>query len=204
MLKILMSLLTIVLVSASAIGATRAYFTDSETSSGNTFSVGTLNVVIDGDGSSSSPYFNVSNMKPGDSAYSCLQVKNDGSVGMLFRAYVADVTDSLNLASQLDVTVTLRPPACDIPSEYNAYGPVNLPIWSGKLADLINNGSLLNNISAAFNSDGILEPDYAAVYGVNVSMPEETGNTYQGAVFTGSLKVDATQFANQEESSVQW
>ena len=38
--KILLSLLTISLVSVVAVGATRAYFSDNETSTGNSFTAG--------------------------------------------------------------------------------------------------------------------------------------------------------------------
>jgi spore coat-associated protein N len=48
MKKILLSLLTIALVSAVAVGATRAYFSDTETSAGNTITAGTLDLKVGG------------------------------------------------------------------------------------------------------------------------------------------------------------
>ena len=47
MQKILLSLLTVGLVASVAFGATRAYFSDSETSTGNTFAAGTINLKVD-------------------------------------------------------------------------------------------------------------------------------------------------------------
>jgi len=47
MKKILLSLLTVALVSAAAVGATRAYFSDTETSEGNTFVAGALDLKVD-------------------------------------------------------------------------------------------------------------------------------------------------------------
>lgn len=47
MKRILISLSVIGLVSAVAFGATRAYFSDTETSSGNTFTAGTIDLKID-------------------------------------------------------------------------------------------------------------------------------------------------------------
>lgn len=204
--KILLSLLTVALVSVVAVGATRAYFSDAETSTGNSFTAGTLVVNIDGTGSSTTPYFSVPNMAPGDTATSCFIVKNTGSLGMLFRAYFNPVSDPKNLASQLDVTVTIRPTAgCNVPSGFNAYGPANTVIWTGKLNLLESNSpAVLNNINAAFHSDGILNGNYAAPYLLTVHLPETTGNTYQGAAFSGNIQVDATQFANQVEASIQW
>lgn len=66
MLKILLSLLTIVLVASAAVGATRAYFTDTETSSGNTFSAGTLDLKVNGQDDENVVHVSLSNLKPGD------------------------------------------------------------------------------------------------------------------------------------------
>jgi len=49
MKKILLSVLTIGLVSAIAFGATRAYFSDTETSAGNTFTAGSIDLGIGND-----------------------------------------------------------------------------------------------------------------------------------------------------------
>ena len=48
MKRILLSIMTIALVSGAAFGATRAYFTDEEKSTGNTFSTGTIDIAVDG------------------------------------------------------------------------------------------------------------------------------------------------------------
>lgn len=77
MKRILISLSIIGLVSAVAFGATRAYFSDTETSSGNTFTAGAIDLKIDyqcgencyyplqdlDDGNS---FFNYCDIKPGD------------------------------------------------------------------------------------------------------------------------------------------
>lgn len=81
--KILLSILTIGVVGVVAVGASRAFFTDSETSSGNTFQTGTLDLVIGSQctyngvassqcgtwtsGSlSNEKFFNFTDLKPGD------------------------------------------------------------------------------------------------------------------------------------------
>ena len=70
MKKILISLAIILVVGAVGFGATRAYFSDTETSSGNTFTAGTLDIMLDPNGiynSTSAPTLPVSlsDLKPG-------------------------------------------------------------------------------------------------------------------------------------------
>jgi predicted ribosomally synthesized peptide with SipW-like signal peptide len=64
--KILVSMMVIGLVAALAGAGLHAYFNDTETSSNNSFSAGTLDLTVDGPGFSSP--ITLSNMKPGDSA----------------------------------------------------------------------------------------------------------------------------------------
>lgn len=64
MKNILTSLIVVGLVSFSTINATKAYFSDVETSTGNTFSAGKLDLDL---GSGNPLPFSVSNLTPGDS-----------------------------------------------------------------------------------------------------------------------------------------
>lgn len=83
MRRILMSVFTISVVSVVAFGATRAFFSDKETSEGNTFTAGTLDLIIDLDGKWTNPwvgpFFAVDDMKPGDQVEKTLSfyVDND-------------------------------------------------------------------------------------------------------------------------------
>ena len=48
MKRIFLSLVVVVMAGAAAVGATKAYFSDTETSVGNTFAAGTLDLKVDG------------------------------------------------------------------------------------------------------------------------------------------------------------
>lgn len=72
--------------------ATGAYFTDSETSTGNTFAAGTLDLVAGG-GSSTMP-ITFSNKAPGDSDVSKYELTNGGSLGGLLDVKVTSVTNT--------------------------------------------------------------------------------------------------------------
>lgn len=79
MKKILMSVLTVALVSAAVFGATRAYFSDTETSTGNTFTAGSLNLQI-GESDPTTWTFSADNIKPGYNGNHDVDIKNTGSV----------------------------------------------------------------------------------------------------------------------------
>lgn len=68
--KIIISLSVIGAVAAIAIGGTIAYFSDVETSTGNTFTAGRLDLLVDIDGviqnPLNGPIFNLPDLKPGD------------------------------------------------------------------------------------------------------------------------------------------
>lgn len=80
MKRIFMSILTIALVSVVAIGATKAYFSDTETSTGNTFTAGTLDLTADGNNGTNTVKFTVTNMVPGNQPKGTYALKNVGTV----------------------------------------------------------------------------------------------------------------------------
>lgn len=61
------------------VGATRAYFSDTETSTGNTFAAGTLDLNVDG-GNTNVVKFTVTDMKPGDTQTGTWTLRNAGSI----------------------------------------------------------------------------------------------------------------------------
>jgi predicted ribosomally synthesized peptide with SipW-like signal peptide len=77
--KILISLMTIAMMAALIGGGVFAYFNDVETSTGNTFTAGTLDLNLDG-GNTNVVKFTVSNVKPGDSGGGTWTVANVGSI----------------------------------------------------------------------------------------------------------------------------
>lgn len=78
--KILLSLLTISLVAVVAVSATRAYFFDTETSTGNSFTAGTLDLKVDGADDPIPAKISVPTMKPGGSGSVIIALHNDGNI----------------------------------------------------------------------------------------------------------------------------
>ena len=79
MLRILKSLLVILAVTAVAVGATSAYFSDTIQVAGNTFTAGTLELNVDGTRTPSAK-FNVSNMRPDSQPKGSWTLANVGSI----------------------------------------------------------------------------------------------------------------------------
>jgi len=204
MKRIILSLLTIALVSTTAVGATRAYFTDSARSN-NTISTGSFDVNLGG-----TLPFAASNIAPGDSLEpKYLEVRNDGSLDMLFRAYVESIQNPAadagkTMADYLNVTVTLNPSGYSLPTGYTAYGPANQTIYTGTLAGLLGKEKALNNINAAFDDHWPLKPKYAAVYKIDVVFSSSASNELKWKTFSGNIVVEGTQFAHQTKENIIW
>lgn len=78
MKKILISLSVIGVVAAIVIGATTAYFSDTETSVGNTFTAGTIDISLsDGDGYTLP--FTLEGMKPSETGITVMNITNEGT-----------------------------------------------------------------------------------------------------------------------------
>jgi predicted ribosomally synthesized peptide with SipW-like signal peptide len=84
MKKILISLMTLVLVLGLVGAGTMAYFSDTETSTGNTFTAGTLNLQLDDpdeeDANGVTASWLNTNMAPGDSVSGWVDVVNAGTL----------------------------------------------------------------------------------------------------------------------------
>jgi predicted ribosomally synthesized peptide with SipW-like signal peptide len=93
--RILISLSVIAAVAAIAIGGTVAYFSDTETSTGNTFSAATLDLEAGGPGFSQP--ISVSGMKPGDdTGYFKWIIKNTGSIPGKISVTFSPITNDEN------------------------------------------------------------------------------------------------------------
>ncbi|MFA6896656.1 MAG: TasA family protein [Candidatus Paceibacterota bacterium] len=79
MKKILLSLAVIAIATTVVIGATRAYFSDTETSTGNTFSTGTIDINVNGGTWEASDPYTLTDMKPGYTDYVNFTINNTGS-----------------------------------------------------------------------------------------------------------------------------
>jgi len=92
--SILISILMITLLAVVVGIGTVAYFSDIETSTGNKFAAGTLDLVVNDQNPWTSTPISVSNMKPGDSSSVVIKLQNAGSIDGYVSMWIKDVTNS--------------------------------------------------------------------------------------------------------------
>ncbi|MCX6759560.1 MAG: TasA family protein [Candidatus Nealsonbacteria bacterium] len=100
--KIIISLCVIGAVAAIAVGGTIAYFSDVETSTGNTFTAGTLNLTLDDHDGDNVVKFTVTNANPGQSGVGTWKLVNAGSLAgyVDLESITATDTEELNPESE--------------------------------------------------------------------------------------------------------
>jgi len=181
--KILLSGATAAAAAALIIGATFAYFSDTETSTGNTFTAGTLDVEIT-DQNLDTPFQDeilVTNWAPGEERFVNFDVKNFGSLPVNLRGFAAGTWNDSGLDAQNRVKV------------------VKVERWDGSTwANIMTNPG---GITGYFywSPDGTNTSLYTLNSGdraqlrLTVKFDEGAGNDFQGKTFTASLQVEAKQ-----------
>jgi predicted ribosomally synthesized peptide with SipW-like signal peptide len=96
MKKILGLTIAGVLLLALVAGGTVAYFSDTETSTGNTFAAGTLNLTVNGNDGSNLVVFTVTDANPGQSGAGTWTLVNNGSLGGYIDLESISVTNAEN------------------------------------------------------------------------------------------------------------
>jgi len=162
----------IAVMAASVAGGAMALFTDQETSSGNAFTAGTIDLAL----TDNSPLpFSVSAMAPGDNATGTLDVDNSGTLELRY-AMTTTGDDTSTLDEQLD---------CEIKQ-----GATTL--YSGKLSS----AAIGDPTQGAQAGDRTLGASGSETLTFIVSMPLGTGNSYQGESCTVAFVFDAEQTKN--------
>lgn len=204
MKNITKSLLMIVAVAALAIGGTVAYFSDTETSTGNTFTTGTIDINVDGGQWNNTAHYAMNDMKPGYTDYTNFTIKNDGSnpanvwkklSGMATTRLAGNEYSSHAIAELKDQIVY------DLSVKVYRLGETTTPFWSqviytdaeGKtLTDVYgllptgSNGILLGMIPAGGHMDVVQ----------SYHMKIIAGNEYQGEKMTYDMNLYAEQLIN--------
>lgn len=181
--RILLSAASIAAASALIIGATFAFFSDTETSTGNTLTAGTLNIEIT-DQNSDNLFENevlVTNWAPGEQRFVNFDVKNFGSLPVNLRGFAAGTWGNSTLDSQNMVKV------------------VQVERWDGATwANMMANSA---GITGYFywSPDGLNSALYTLNAGdraqlrLTVEFDAGANNDFQGLTFTASLQAEAKQ-----------
>lgn len=200
MKKILLSMLAIAAVSMATFQATKALFSDQETSVGNTFTAGTLDLTVDGNNDPEIKNFTLSDMKPGDRfGRKYFTLKNNGSIPGVPKVCLTNLENTESTGT----------------SEYESDGePGELGANTDLLVDahgswLMTSGNKLNTFSdrcwtpadprdAEFAAQGkdILDPGETMNFGVRLDIPTSVGNSIQGDSVSFDLEFSLEQTTN--------
>ncbi len=103
--KILLSLAIIGIVGGTAVGLTTAYFSDTETSTGNTISAGTIDISVDGSSVWDKTYTSeLTDMKPGYVRYINFVVENTGENPARVWKHLGDFIPATGVVSEPECT----------------------------------------------------------------------------------------------------
>ncbi|MEI8061388.1 MAG: TasA family protein [Candidatus Berkelbacteria bacterium] len=183
MLRIVKSLLTIVAVATIATGATGAYFTDSKSIAGNSFTTGRLAIT---DNTPSYYHVAFTDLKPGDTITKSVVLTNTGSLPIDYlTANKINVVDADGLLSQIPVSVSANVAGAD--------GAFFTPDWTGgtTVGAFFADSNILDAPSYYRTPAGIINVGQDYVVGIRFTIPTTLGNEWQNRtasfdlVFTG-------------------
>ena len=185
MKRILFSLMTIVAVLCVAGAGSFAYFSDTETSSGNTFTAGTLDLKVDDADDPLPVKFTLGPLAPGDSGTISYELKNAGNIdGYIDLENVIVTNDGGeftepekavdpgnlgNLGAAIQVTVTV--------------GGTN--VYTGSLDGFAGNHDYSILLTAGTTTNAV----------INWELPGATGNEVQGDIAGLSITFELQQRA---------
>jgi spore coat-associated protein N len=186
--KIAMLAIGAMLAVALVGGGVYAYFNDTENSSGNQFSAGSLDLVLGGTGSASMSFANVA---PGSVGVATMNVANQGTIGGTVTMTAANMTDDEgatwepetntvapgDLSAKVDIVVFV-----DINHD-GAYNAGDSTRWTGKLSAL----------PIALVSCGSLAGSASMDIGIYYSVDPLVGNDIMGDIVTFDLVFTLTQ-----------
>lgn len=214
--RVLLSLGVIVAVSAALISATGAFFSDTETSTGNTFSSGTLELEVNGNdsvGIFSVDLGDTSGMMPGDETdEGAIVIGNTGSSNLGWVGYFTTAGDT-DMAKKIyikemqmeffDPIFGNWEPTDDFITNGTGSGPYGAYYTALAASDpnLTNRISLEHWNSMANNMMGVgggvfkgaLKPGYTYRLSFVFAFDESADNSYQGKTMTVGYTAKATQ-----------
>jgi len=182
MKKILISVMTIAMVGAVAVGATNAVFTSRATVDDNTFATGILEIRVNGQPTIAG--FSFTNAAPGDCYSGQFNVNNYGAPWFAGPSTL-DAKSLVISAAHDGVSSSYLFDKLNIKVEANRGWPTRMLVFDGKLKNLTNKDLLATRWTELI--PGSSEDVY-----YNVCLPTNADNTYQGLSTTFDFLIDAT------------
>lgn len=163
----------IALASSTAFGATRAYFSDTETSVGNTFSTASLDLKVDGQDDPIGAKFSALEMVPGkDFNGGCVILTNNGSIDGKLSVKVANVISNEN--SLLEPEIDDGDEA-GVEKDFNSYDGNS---GDGELWDQLATGFWIEAGAGSHSTNGTWDWDDKSIYSNFGTPGNDTSSTY--------------------------
>jgi len=205
--KILVSLGIIGAVAAVIIGGTVAYFSDVETSSGNTFTAGNLNLKLDVDSQDydgqNVTLFTESDVKPGDSGEETLSLHIEGNDAYVCK-YFRVSQDKENGCNEPEEKAEANPStSCGNPGENQGELDENMDllIWEDDGDNVYESGEtvIFDNKASGLPVTNLeaIAGDTTTYIGIQWSVDQGVGNVIQG----DRVVVDACFYAVQQKNN---
>lgn len=184
MKKILLGVGALAVAALAVNGATGAWFTDTSSSTGNTFTAGTLNINLVGAGSDSVPLsVNLDNLAPGEERTVEFDVRNTGSLPVHLAGYALGRWSKKAQEDPENLLVKVVKVERSIGKGWEVM--VNRP--SGLT------GEYYYSPNGKAGSLYTLEPNKRARFKLTFKLDETTGNEYQGKPYRVELNIRAKQ-----------
>ena len=193
--KVLASLLMIGMVAAMAGAGTFAYYVDTETSVGNTFTAGTLDLEVNGENPLSSS-FTIENIQPSYRETVCkgMNLTNSGTCDGYLSMWMENLVDDDNGLTEPEGDVDTTGGAGE--GELSQY--LCIVIWDDVCGNELYNGTLANFTANHNNSDnqialGKLTAGQTRYFPVGYYVPSGVGNIIQSDSSTFDVVIDLLQ-----------
>lgn len=180
--KFIQGAASVVTAGALLVGGTLAYFTATDTSTGNTLGAGTLNVNVLEQNGDNELALALANLAPGETRTVNFDVKNTGTLDVFLRGYITGTwgtgNEALDAENMIHVTQVER--------------------WNGSGWEVLHPGPEVTGLFY-YSPDGTdashftVAPDTRAQFQLTVMLDEEADNDYQGKTFTADIVAQARQ-----------
>jgi len=182
----LLSLLIIGVVSVSAGAGTWAYFSDTETSTGNTFTAGTLNL-----GETTEFTMTVSPMAPGESITEWYNVSNAGTLDLNISSMMLTVTGQSDGSGATDDPTNLSADAtaANITVTITETSTSTAIVTNLKLSAL-SSDQITDSMEAAI---GTLAPNKVRTFEITLLLDSSVDNTMQNDGVVFKIEIGANQ-----------
>lgn len=211
MKKILISLMTIAMMAALIGGGVFAYFNDVESSTGNSFTAGTLDLTVDGQNPWASTKITAANMKPGSSGAVDCTLVNAGNLAGTLTVDIKALVDSQGTCTEPECVNeggTYSGGVCTGNTPVNLSTKMDMVIWvdDGAGGGTANNGvrdgteqQLFSGTLAAadvavpWTVTGGLSAGATTYIGISYSIATSVTNEIQGDSSTFTIEFDLGQ-----------